>query len=441
MKPILSLKSVFIAGIASATISSAQTVLVPEDFATIQIAIDNSSPGSVIQVGPGIRLVNLVVDKAVTIIGTDQTLSKLRPLTSAEPVISIQSDSVTLENLVVERGSVGIMASDSDQVSLVGLRVRDHSGVGVSFENCDFINVNGSRSFNNAGIGFLQVGGLQSNFTDVRAFRNQSGIVIESATEPNLTRCAVNINAENGIEISSSAGATLMTNSCFGNNLIGLSVSDSTDVETVGNFLGSNMIGYDLLATSGNVSRNRIIENSSDGMRSRGSSNITFARNSIIDNGGNGIDWQGSNSSFSENVVRNNGEFGFSVEGDNNTFEENFSRDNAIGYGIWGDSNFLRANKASQNQGEGFFVSQGQNNLLSNNGAESNEGLGFHLDAQVGTMVSSTSTVRNGEDGLFLDPSSSNIMVDSGFAGLNGGFGLVDQGVSNTFYQNAVWQQ
>ena len=431
----------FSISLALATVSYAQrsqAVQVPGDFATIQQAIDASSSGTFIEVGPGRYIENLtIIDKSLAICGAGLTVTKIQAADPSQPVINIQSTTGSgsrFEDFEIRGGTFGIKARNADGLDLDRLRVRFNSIDGVSLEDCSFFSLEETRIFDNGRYGVHQVGGVQGFISDVRAFRNQSGFVVEGVDGPIVQSCLVFDNDACGIDISSSPGAITRSNSCFRNS-IGYSLSTSSDVEMTRNTIIDNMIGHQFVASSGTARGNIVNDNIGDGIVGDADSTVLFRGNVVRDNGGDGFDWQGSDSVFLGNISRNNGGLGFSVEGDNNTFQLNFARRNAIGFGIWGSSIECIDNKASQNQGTGFFISQGQGNLLRGNTAESNQGVGFHLDAQVGATLFSNSAVRNSEDGLFLASSSSNNAVNNGGVNLNGGFGIVDEGVGNTFFR------
>ena len=107
MKSIHSLKSIVTIGVASATISLAQTVFVPGDFATIQQAIDGSSAGSTIEVAAGTYNENLVITKSLCLLGAGNRESTING-DLLLPGITIQADNIEITGFEIRQVNFGI---------------------------------------------------------------------------------------------------------------------------------------------------------------------------------------------------------------------------------------------------------------------------------------------------------------------------------------------
>ncbi len=78
--------------------AEAGTIVVPDDFATIQLAIDSSSPRDTILVRPGVYLENLTISRPIRLIGSGPDITVIRSSTDWGP-IRILSDDVEVRGL------------------------------------------------------------------------------------------------------------------------------------------------------------------------------------------------------------------------------------------------------------------------------------------------------------------------------------------------------
>jgi len=111
---------------------------VPQDYGTIQEAIDAARPGDVISVEPGAYVENLRIDvRELAIRGTDPDASKvvIRAKFPEEPVVLIRERDVRLSNLTLTGGLRGIeIESRADDPTLFNLIMRGNSRDGLFLE-------------------------------------------------------------------------------------------------------------------------------------------------------------------------------------------------------------------------------------------------------------------------------------------------------------------
>jgi parallel beta-helix repeat protein len=86
------------------TVASAR-IIVPDDYPTIQEAINNANPGDIIFVRDGTYYEHVVVNKAVWLVGEDRQTTRIDGNNTAYCVI-IQSNGVALEDFIIENGNL-----------------------------------------------------------------------------------------------------------------------------------------------------------------------------------------------------------------------------------------------------------------------------------------------------------------------------------------------
>jgi parallel beta-helix repeat protein len=111
--------------------ASPKTIRVPQDYQTIQEAINWASAGDTIMVAAGTYHENVVVREAVSIIGEDRNTTIIDGGGSEiEPVVSIEANNVSFTGFTIQNGYRGIMVVSSGN-SLVNNTVKDNRGEGI----------------------------------------------------------------------------------------------------------------------------------------------------------------------------------------------------------------------------------------------------------------------------------------------------------------------
>lgn len=266
---------------ASPCVPTGVTLNVPSGFATIQLAIDNANPsgGDTIQVAAGMFTEQLVVNKCVTITGAGQAATIIQspttlvnssvPGVNAQIIVEIRSNSyVTMSGLTItgpvpftfsgpNGGVWGIFIDESATLNMSNARVTAiHKSTGVD----------GVQAGNGVGVGrsvFNQIGSIDFNNVTVDDYqktgilvnRTGSGAIITNSTITGVGPTAV--IAQNGIQVSAGATATITNSTMSGNqytpntfSATGILPFGSGTVTASGNSFDGNDVGVYHFTTS-----------------------------------------------------------------------------------------------------------------------------------------------------------------------------------------------
>lgn len=152
-------------------------MIVPDDFALIQDAIDAALPGELILLGNGPFFENIVISKANVTLQPQTGASPIIQGDFSTPTVHVVADNVTIENLNILGGvPAGILLDHVDGVRVIGNVLNTNSN-GVQADhakNCEFRD---NLAFDND-IGFFVLNGDTGNFfVDNVATQNVAGFL------------------------------------------------------------------------------------------------------------------------------------------------------------------------------------------------------------------------------------------------------------------------
>jgi parallel beta-helix repeat protein len=122
--------------------SEPNTLVVPDDYASIQEAIDTAEDGDTVCVKSGEYHENLVVNKSLSLIGENMntTIVDGNPPEGYRIPIKIQCDNVSVSGFKFLYGDSGITVGDSKYCNIFGNRIADNRH-GVVLVSCSYCNV------------------------------------------------------------------------------------------------------------------------------------------------------------------------------------------------------------------------------------------------------------------------------------------------------------
>jgi parallel beta-helix repeat protein len=230
-----------------------KTIVVPDDYPTIQEAIDNASAGDRVFVKKGIYNIGIVIDKSISLIGEERETTIIRPSSysrywSWEYGIQITADNVTISGFTIDgavydvtiqvRGfPIGWESITESSIKNVndGIILGDSKGVRI-FSN---IIINNER----AGV---SVSGENNQVYQNNITGNDAGVVTNADTiarifKPSCHVISENMIARNNVGISvSSSNTTVLGNEVVNNYREGISVGNCFNVTVSGNIISNN---------------------------------------------------------------------------------------------------------------------------------------------------------------------------------------------------------
>ncbi len=414
-----------------------------DNYTRIQDAIDAANRGSRIYVYNGTYSEDVVVNKALSLVGEDRDATIVNG-SGTQDVVRVTADWVNITSFMVTGGGVGnppfyyagiaLHYVENCSISNNNVSYNDLTGIGLSYSNSSTI-----------------IGNVvsQNDVIGIRVYFSNENMIIDNA---------VFSNNQTGIGLGYSNNNTVRNNTASGNRWYGVSLGGSPSIGGFSNTVSGNVVsnsveGFHLGGYSDTISNNTIFNNT-HGILMEGAFYNLIAGNDIAENNGEGIlVWAVSSfNTIADNTIAQNGACGISVESfsvGNNTIERNdiignnfggisimegydyIIRDNdivnnadGIVFGGSNHKNLVSGNKILWNSGPGIFFGPfpSSDNYVSGNNISSNNGAGISLSSS-NTTVTNNYVVSNFPDGIALELFSNNNTIvnnniSSGFSGV-----------------------
>jgi len=197
--------------------------LVPDDYSTIQEAINNATEGDTIFVREGTYYENVVVNKSVSLIGENKDSTVINGnLTGTVVVITANSTSISGFTIQNSGGS-------------------PHSGVYlISTANCEII---GNVIINNYdGIGLLRT--VNSTIVENSVIDcERDGVMLAWSQENEIASNEVTRSSNNAIELCFDSQLNAVTENKITGNAIGIGIYDSDENDIHSNMIIGNNLG------------------------------------------------------------------------------------------------------------------------------------------------------------------------------------------------------
>ena len=278
-----------VVSVSLVVISSAAIIYVPDNYSSIQDAVNAASVGDTIIVRSGTYFENVVVNKPLSLIGEGlPTIDAQRRGKAIE---------ITADNCIVK----GFRCINAKHPGNAGITVRSDSNI-IENNTCEE---------NNYGI--YLTGSSNNTISNNKICENcYSGIHFYRSSNNTISNNKIYENCYNGIYLwGESSNNTISNNKICENNNDGIHLSSSNNKIT-NNTCANNNEGIHLSSSSNNaITKNEVHENYGEGIYLSHSSNNTVTKNEICENNDEGIYLShSSNNTVTKNEVRENYEEG-----------------------------------------------------------------------------------------------------------------------------------
>jgi len=373
---------------APATRPGSSRVYRVEPNGSISDAIRDAQPGDIILVGNATYRENVIVDRAVSLVGNGSPVIDAGGTGSAVSItaagasidgftltnsgtciycagLKISSNLETVRNCTIRDNQVGLLTVPPVRNSSIASNlVYNNTGDGISFDNAHDLSVEGNTVLNNggAGIRILDSSFLQLRENDIE-FNGGPGITATRAFRNTLAGNVLRWNGGAGLEMLSGMGSQVLFNRAEFNNGSGLAFDDSRD---------PFLLGYQLSvadAGTGNFLSSNLVRNNRGAGISLSQMTAVVANNTLAGNN-EGADVRDSSVAILGNRGDGNGIGFLFVSADNSSVESNEVQGNFIGINLDGISNRNRiiGNTVTNNTGTGIALGPyTELNLVSDN--------------------------------------------------------------------------
>jgi parallel beta-helix repeat protein len=243
---------------------AAKEIKVPQDFPTIQAAVDAADEGDTITVAPGLYQENVVIAKRLTLqgVGADQvTIAAADP---SRPTLVVRlAQGVIVQGFTITGGYGGVRTESQAQAALTANRIVGNRWDGVEIRGPAQATLENNEISSNGddGIDVWDYG--QATITKNKIFGNWKGVSIWAFAQADLKENEISGNSI-GALVWVGAQASFIGNKISGNHGHGLEIRDAAQV---------------LIQT------NEITENLDDGVLLAGEAKAELRDNKIINNG------------------------------------------------------------------------------------------------------------------------------------------------------------
>ena len=269
-----------------------KTIFVPDDFSTIQDAIDNADEGDTIFVKSGTYIETLVVDKSLSLIGDNSNTTIIDGnYTQVYSVIKITSNNVKITGFTIQRSGgvkyyerAGIHIEYSNGNNISYNIITDNYGDGIRLEgSSNNLILSNNITENHSGVAILY-SSLNNTIQKNRLIDNFSGIYVSDSDNQSLLQNTVKLSGNNGIDIDDSSNNVIFGNIVLDSYNFGMVIYRSAGDIIYQNHLSTNIKGIWLSFSENNTVFRNNLTNNEHGLDICSSSNNLIFENVIFNN-------------------------------------------------------------------------------------------------------------------------------------------------------------
>ena len=245
--------------------AAADTLQVPQEYPTIQAAVNAAGTGDVVEVDAGTYLENVVVNKTVTIRG-DSATSTVVDGGGIGVVFNIQEDNVELHDLTIRNGgsySGVTIYYPYDGLTICSTRIVDNA-VGVVISDVDGNTIEDNVFINNQMYGIDVIESSNTIIRDNQISESAYGVEISDTSSSQVVNNTIS-DTSYGVYVPFSNNANISANTLASNSWnIYLTYSNSNIIEY--NNVSGGTVGIQVMYSEGNSVLNNTVSSSSYGI-------------------------------------------------------------------------------------------------------------------------------------------------------------------------------
>jgi parallel beta-helix repeat protein len=388
------------------------SIVVPDDYSNISLAVANAKSGDIIFVRQGVYIESVTVNKPLTLEGENNETTIVDG-NNQGPTFLIQSDNVTITNFKIRNVENGPPPYDS-RGRFPGIHL-------LTSNNC---NISGNLVVN-CGEGVWIYGGSENQIIGNQFSLNNYGVLAESSTGNTIVGNAL-LDGWYGIILDSSQSNVLRDNRMSGNvrnfGVEGASINSYSNDIDISNIADDKRVyyltgksgltidsatypdlGMLLLVNCKDVTvKNLVLSNNHVGIQLVYTSNSEVTNNTLTDANGGILLQSCSNCRVYNNMVGQNKNFGICLSASNGTL--------------------VSGNHLEQTEAESRMVSliySNDNTVTQNtltNQHNNSYPTGIYLESSTNNRVTNNTQIGNAIYGLELKGSSSNLIQNNDFS-------------------------
>ncbi|MCK4266024.1 MAG: right-handed parallel beta-helix repeat-containing protein, partial [Thermoplasmata archaeon] len=265
-------------------------IVVPDDYDTIQYAIDNSSNGDIIRVHAGTYVEDVMVNKTISIIGNGTTktiiqgiglesvqidannsnMSEVHIEGGDDSCVMVRGNNVTIEDIYATGSIAGLSTDGADWLYVGNSTFTINEDYGIYVEDSNNVTIYGCEVILNEYDDGIKINTGSSNITISYTLVDENGyygIEFDGNTDVRVDNCTIINNYDNGIQTYSSDRIVFEDNIIRWNLLFAIYPFQSTDIKIIDNLVSGNDFGIFIdNCENGEVKDNVVVNNNGVGI-------------------------------------------------------------------------------------------------------------------------------------------------------------------------------